>query len=375
MPLRSLLVALLLAACGHTDSLDARSDASAHEETAQRDASSESVAAQPDASTADVTPTVSATVTKVETARGAALPVIREAGRRWVVFASDLDDNAGDGAPVLVSFENDLAVTLRALKTRAMPARWREVPRTVWAHVDGRVCALELDAPAVLSRTIVDYALGEAWLGLDEDGRRVRPRLADDDLAREADALSSGGRMLAASVRNDACEDALVATVSPDAPERYARAAPDEALRRRAIAAYRATPAWADMQRQLYELTGDDGRPLPRGLRWDEFRNNTPDVAVWRAPSGRTFVTVTGDVASEGCGTFGGCLWAVYELDGDALVSWGADVTATFTPHDVVDADGDGRPEFLGDLEVRTLADHAWQTTTTLKVPAHVCAC
>lgn len=375
MPLRSLLVALLLTACGHADSLDARTDASSPDETAQRDASSDAVAAQPDASTAAVTPAVGATVTKVETARGEALPLIREAGRRWVVFASDLGDNAGDGAPVLVSYEDGYAVTLRAPKTRAMPARWREVPRTVWAHVDGRVCALELDSPAVLSRTIVDYALGEAWLGLDEDGRRARPRLADDDLAREADALSSGGRLLAASVRDDACADARIATVSPDAPERYSRTAPDEALRRRALAAYRATPAWADMQRQLYELTGDDGQALPRGLRWDEFRNNTPDVTAWRAPSGRTFVTVTGDVASEGCGTFGGALWAVYELDGDALAPRGAEVSGTFIPHDVVDADGDGRPEFFGDLEVRALADHTWQTTTTLKVPAHICAC
>ena len=372
MPLRLILATLLLTACGHAASTDATPATDAALVTDAADASSPRDAAP----ATDAAPTDAALVTDEATTLPAmAMPVIREAGRRWVVLATNLDDDAGDGAPVLLTLDDGYAVTLRTPHHPARAGELRDAPHTVWAQVDGRACALSLDAPVVLSRAVVDVAVWGAWVGLDEDGVRVRPHLRDDDFAREADAYASGGRVLAAPVRNDACADARIATVSPTAPARFERSEADEALRRRVLTAYRATPAWVDMQRYLHAVGGDEGAPLARNQRWDEYRHHTPEVTVWRGPTGRRFVTVLGFVPAEGCGTFGGGVWALYALDGDALVPLGAEPSGAFDPREVVDADGDGRPEFHGDDEVRAVDGASWRTRTSLAVPSHVCPC
>lgn len=301
-----------------------------------------------------------------------AMPLISHAGRRWVVIASGLEDDAAEG-PVRVVTRDDLVVTERAPRATAVPARWRAPGRVVRANTHaGTSCALRLGAPTVLSRVSLDPGILDTWNGRDGAGNPIARR-SDADIAAEAYEQGSGGRLLVAEVLDRACADASWAQVSAHPAVRFEPAPADDATRRAAIAAYRATEPWRAVQANFREY-GDEGHPPAHDALWDELRE-APTVTTWRATEGgRTFVTVRGGVPFEGCGAFAGAVWSVFEREGDRLVPLAAS-EGDFVPTEVVDADGDGAPEFLSADEVRALGPSGYEPVLSVAYPVQGCPC
>lgn len=302
------------------------------------------------------------------------LPLISHAGRRFVVIASNLDDTAAEG-PIRVLQRDDLVVTERAPVATAVPDAWRAREHSVRALTHGGArCTLRVGAPTVLSRVALDPGTLDAWNGRDPEGNAV-PRRADEAIAQEAYDQSGGGRVLAAEVLDDGCADASWAQAHEAPVVRFAAEPADDATRRAALAQYRASSAWQEQQSLFREYATDAEAP-PSSALWDES-HHAPEVTTWRAPQGhRTFVTVRGEVPFAGCGVFSGAVWAVFERDGDRLIPRsGAELAGDFVPAEVVDADGDGAPEFLSVDEVRALGPSGYEPVLSTAFPYLGCRC
>lgn len=299
--------------------------------------------------------------------RRQALLIVSEGGRRWVVLASGLDDDAGVG-PTRVISRDELVATLRAPREGLAASG-----ASVIAHDrSGARCELRVDAPVVLSRVALDSAQLDAWNGHDPDGTVV-PRRSDADIAEEGYQNGSGGRLLAAEVLDSACAEALWAQPADAGVARYGAEPADARTRRAALAAYRATEAWRSTQETFREYSNE---VVSTVALWDELRS-PPEVTVWRSRDReRVFVTVQGSVPSEGCGEFAGNVWSVFEQLGQRLVSRGARADDDhFAPLEVVDADGDGAPEFITGGEVRAMGPSGYERSLSVSYPVHGCRC
>lgn len=323
-------------------------------------------------------PPVAAPQTRVAAREGVwseqALPLITHGGRRWVVVASGLADDAAEGDIRVLSRE-PLLVTERAARAATVPARWRE-GRTLIAHARaGGRCELRVGAAVtVLSRVALDTMSMDAWNGRDADGGPA-PRPSDAAIAAEAYDQASGGRLLVAEVVGDACPEATWAQATRVTERRFRPTPADAATRRAALAAYRATEAWRGAQASYREYT-DYGVPHAPGALWDES-HAAPEVTVWRAEGvARSFVTVRGLVPFEGCGAFAGSVWSVFEREGDRLALRGAKTDdREFVASEVVDADGDGAPEFISSEEVRAMGPSGYEPVLSVSYPVHGCPC
>lgn len=323
-------------------------------------------------------PPVAAPQTRVAAREGVwseqALPLITHEGRRWVVVASGLADDAAEGDIRVVSRE-PLQVTERAARAATVPARWRE-GRTLIAHTRaGARCELRVGAAAtVLSRVALDSMSMDAWNGRDADGGPA-PRPSDASIAAEAYEQASGGRLLVAEVEGDACPEASWAQATRAPEVRFLATPADAATRRAALAAYRATDSWRGAQASFREYADDGITRAPDAL-WDES-HAAPEVTVWRAEGGaRSFVTVRGVVPFEGCGAFAAAVWSVFELEGERLALRGVKTDdQEFVASEVVDADGDGAPEFISSEEVRAMGPSGYEPVLSVSYPVHGCPC
>ena len=303
----------------------------------------------------------------------AAMQVLTHAGRRWVVVASGLSDDAGVGLPTIVENGYPVAVE-RVPRPTDVPAGWRAPRDVVLRGEDGSRCAVRTGALSVLSRFSSTEREDPYWEGgIDERvGRRVR----DEALLREAWENGSGGRLLVAEVPAGGCVDAAWATDPAREVTAFTPSEPDARTRAAALAAFRATEPWAALQARFREGPTEDGQPVPADALWDAQRAPAA-VRVWRAgAASRVFVTVRAEVPFEGCGAFSGDLWQVFERVGDRLVQrTAADVSAPADVTRAADVDGDGAPEFFNGHALLRLGPAGYQVLRSVGFPQHGCPC
>jgi|GEM_PF-2182428 len=210
----------------------------------------------------------------------------------------------------------------------------------------GEVCVARVDGLALRSELIDDNKAlwgDEAPFGDAPDRAGQDPDVAWDD----------GGHMLLGAlttVRGD-CAGAVFATAGErPAPTVLAPAKADGRLKRQALAAFRALPAWAEIQAD-YEATLRGLEETHAPASWDRYAETRPTVARFRAKSGREVVLVTAD-SVDGCGSPGGQLSAVFEVTREGrkvalkpvyAQPWAPTLTG------FVDLDGDGVLEGIGD--------------------------
>lgn len=305
---------------------------------------------------------------------GAVMPVIRHGNLRFVVIASGLPDEAGEGIPYFVEVGPPTAVE-RGARASEVPTAWRGERSVILRDAAGARCELRTAGRSVLSR-FSSSDLDEAyWEGGIDEARGVRVR--DEALLREAWDLGAGGRLLVAQIPSEGCDEATYATPTAGAVTPFVDAPADAPTRALALAAFRATPRWAELQATLRETPTDDGAPIALDAHWDTLRGATPDVRVWRADGGaRTFITVRAEVPFEGCGVFSGAQLHVFERVGDQLVQRTAPDTTTAAPVTrALDADGDGAPEFFAGEDLLWLGPAGYEPVRSTDFPRHGCPC
>jgi hypothetical protein len=156
------------------------------------------------------------------------------------------------------------------------------------------------------------------------------------------------------------------------------------ALPEAVLAAYRALPAWKDLQKTWRADPAAREHGAPR--EWD---GGDKVRELWSLRAGtRTLVGVR-SFTGFSCGEFGGGLWALFELDEKGTPTLRFDGTREETlellkPHHAVDLDGDGEPELLFDgilshgnydLGVLKRNGSRYELRDGLEVSYHHCHC
>lgn len=308
---------------------------------------------------------------------GELMHVVSYGGSRWLLLARAPDDGSWSrGRPALVDRSTQVVVTRTGVSVGAVPAALRALSgQAVRAYAaGGAACEARAGELAVLGRVDVHFGTEQRWSGQDVDGTRV-PRASDAAVAREAWAESEGGMVLAARLDDAAgCTDPVWARLaSSSAAPAFAPSAADAALTARALASFRALPAWRRLQTDYRAGDGSTGG------NWDSHgQRNAPTVTVWQAAGGaRRFVTVRAWTAVGGCAEFSGEITAVFEVAGTqglTLLSDGADPGA-FSPTAAVDVDGDGVPEFVTADGLVRKTGAVFRGATPYAVPSHDCGC
>ncbi len=281
-------------------------------------------------------------------APGALMHVVSHGGSRWLLLASaPADGSWSRGEPALVDRNSAVVVTRTEVNAETVPAALRGMQgQAVRAYAGGgAACEARVGELAVLGRVDVHFGVEQRWSGQGEDGAQGAP-LSDAVVAREAWSEADGGMVLAARLEEArGCAEVVWARVaSQSAAAVFAPTTADAALAGRALARFRALPAWRRLQTDYRAEAG-------AGANWDAHgAGNAPTVTVWQAAgSARRFVTVRASTAVGGCAQFMGRLTAVFEVGGPTglvLQSDGADPGA-FVPTAAVDVDADGVPEFV----------------------------
>ncbi len=305
---------------------------------------------------------------------GAVLPVLRHGNLRYVVLRSGLPDEAGEGIPYFAEHGHPIVLE-RAAREAEVPEAWRAERTLVLRDASGARCEVQTRGRGVLSRFSTNSVDEGYWEGGIDEERGVRVR--DEALLREAWGLGAGGRLLVAVIPSEGCPEATWATPLRGEVTPFADAPADAPTRALALAAFRATPRWGELQAMLHESPNEEGAPLAPSVRWDSFRGNTPDVRVWRAEGGaRAFVTVRAEVPFEGCGIFSGAQLQVFELvDGRLLPRTAADTSTTAPVTRALDADGDGAPEFFAGPDLLWLGPAGYEPVISTEFPQHGCPC
>jgi hypothetical protein len=245
-----------------------------------------------------------------------------------------------------VATRNGPDVAAYAQANESMPARHYDwVHRSVRVHTSSGFCDARVADLVILSVVRPHFGEIQRWNGRDPDGglrwtdSNVAARVFNDD-----DAGPSEGRFVAARLDRP-CAGAVWAR-RLDRPEPMVLAsAPstDPALRRRVETSFRRLPAYQQLQRE-WSAKNDPSIEWA----WSDGPRGRPDVKVWldRAGAPRA-VTVTASVG--GCSDgFTGSLAASFASGSDLALVPGTSTSEPFLPLSMLDLDGDGQFEIIG---------------------------
>lgn len=175
---------------------------------------------------------------------------------------------------------------------------------------------------------------------------------APDRAAQDPDVTwGDGGQMLLGTLTtlSGDCTGAVVAIpAARPVPNTLAAAKVDAGLSKRALAAFRALPAWDEAQAEYRLAIAEQG--TREAKTWDRYAGAKPEVKLFRGRDGREVVLVTAD-SVDGCGSPGSQLTAVFtvarergRIDLTRLYAerWAPELTS------FIDVDGDGTLEGIG---------------------------
>ncbi|MCC7537043.1 MAG: DUF4440 domain-containing protein, partial [Deltaproteobacteria bacterium] len=310
-------------------------------------------------------------------ARGDFFMVIDEGDtpQPYVVLSAEPDEAWGGGPISLLTRRRPLPQTIVTRRAAsAAPAEvsaWRGRAVHLYA-ADGQSCTAHLADLFLLSRVDVHFGTEQRWAGdEDGDGQNDRPPANNAEIAGSA---FGPGMLLVASLRERGCSGLWARAADRPAPAIFAQTTTPSDLAARALAAFRATPAWRTLQTEY----AADGNATPNG-RWDEHQRPSHDVRVWEhAASSRRFVSVTAATSTGGCADFSGQLWALFEAPstGSDLVLRSDGASPSFlSPAALADVDGDGTPEVVTDSGIARRRGTAWTVTEDVAPENHDCGC
>ncbi|MEZ4406926.1 MAG: hypothetical protein R3A52_10670 [Polyangiales bacterium] len=323
--------------------------------------------------------------TTAAVANPAAAPwmLVSHGGRRFAVLRADIPSEGVVGPATMIERAPHAGPVVFSQRPApaAVPAELGDIEgAAVLLHQrDGAVCRATLSAPTVLTRYDAEDPEDMTWEGVDEEGQRTGPRATDAQVIEQLlTMVGESDRLLVAELSTTGCASARWAHDERRAPGVFRREAlvgSDAAV---ALAAFRASSAWAETQsqyRESYRAENGSDPPAARAL-WDASAR-APEVYRW-TPSreGHRFVTVRAEIPHEGCGMFSAAQWAVFEETDRGLVRrTSASEGADFTAEEAADLDGDGTPEFISDDGVARAVASGIERTVSTTVPYRGCSC
>jgi len=287
-----------------------------------------------------------------------------------VIITTEVRDGWGRG-PRSVTLGDPVVVTQAVDPAKLPPALSAWAGRAVKLVTEsGGSCDATVTALKLVGRVTPHFGTRQEW----QDKKR---RAAAD----EAWSMAAAGGLTLVGELSAKCKGAVLARAASLPPLVVATpTAPDAALSKSALAAFRALKPWAALQ----AAWKSDGAGK-KGGRWDE-QDGGPAVKAWKIAKGgatRTFVSVSA-IVQGGCAKWDGDLWGLFEVDGGGKLLLRNDPgQITVEPTLAVDSDGDGAPELLfqrtpdfstqGGL-VRP-ATGVWRDVLRIKVPYLDCPC
>ncbi|MBX7193589.1 MAG: hypothetical protein K1X94_16150 [Sandaracinaceae bacterium] len=272
-------------------------------------------------------------------------PLIEGSGRTPLVVVRASTEPSWSRGALRLRRRGWSTVVDRSVDRRALPADVRADLAQVWTLSTSErvVCSARLGTPRVMRRVSATFEV-ERW-----EGETGEPRLSDAAVAREAWDLADGTELLVAPVikLHGRCDDAAWAT-----REVPVFGAADVGNETRALEAFRALPDYQDMASEWREAREYDSDPA--AVHWDERAGAGARRVVSFDAGARRFTLIVAE-AHEGCGSFVGNVWALFEHEGPRDAPAGESITLRasgrdydFVPSALVDLDADGSPEILG---------------------------
>ncbi|HLM76439.1 MAG TPA: hypothetical protein VK459_27230 [Polyangiaceae bacterium] len=306
--------------------------------------------------------------------------VLHEGGLR-IVLTDSANEDWATGAAALISKESPV-VARRPVAKSSLPLDLAAVQgrRVTLLKAGEIVCEAKVTGLSVLARVEPYFGMRAEWEGAGEEGKAP---LTDPEIADEAWSLAgASGRALVADlepVAGSSCAGATWARDATASPESMARAsAPSASLERRALTAFRALPAYAELQ-ELQRSFRDPAEPAPKGP-WEEAEDAELTVSELKLRAGAgTWVWVSARSAG-GCGEFHAELSALFEVRqgpfGPELVArYAGQEAPESAPEAVVDSHGDGRVEILFPAaRLRSMSPESF-ALEELAVPSYDCPC
>jgi hypothetical protein len=283
--------------------------------------------------------------TRVESEAGLRFVVQIDARPHLVIGPAESAWAAGAARGPFASDKAQYMALRDATGAPAVAQAWRG--RTVTLYGAAGSCTATIGELAVAGGGTPHFSVESRWAGSPESDRPGKP-MSQAQRAREVLALSDL-RLVGALQVPAGCDP--IYAIGGTAPTTFPRAASvDDATRDKALAAFRALPAYAALQKE-FETTYDGKGP------WTA----SPAVTVY-ASDERTFVSVEAE-EGEGCGGWNGALWALFELEGGALALVNDPGASRYSPAAMLDADGDGTVEIIG--QASTLTGGYWHVAMT----------
>jgi hypothetical protein len=251
---------------------------------------------------------------------------------RYLVL-SPAESGWGEGEATLLP---DHEHVLKAMSKQA-PPEWRALAGglvTLYAE-DGTPCTSRVEGVSILGGAVPHFYTVNVWNGR-PDGIEEGPPWPDSKIA---EALWDMARLYAVARldRSDCSKNALFGWQGKKQPLAMWQVSADASVLRDAVRAYRASDAWAGIQKTyLAEHTDKEA--------WDAG----PQTLALKSPDGsRHLVLVSASIMDGGCGDWGGTLGAVIEVRrGKTRLLWTGEAF-DLENVDVFDLEGDGKVELL----------------------------
>ncbi|HTV23611.1 MAG TPA: nuclear transport factor 2 family protein [Polyangiaceae bacterium] len=233
----------------------------------------------------------------------------------------------------------EFAAVLRDADEARLPpalAHWKGRAVRV-LDAQGRGCDARISSLAVRGAVVPHFSMSE--------GSSEGPTLTPAQRNEEFWAMSEqDGRQLVGELE-PACEGVFALDASDVVPEMYPAVVADAALKQAAVAAFRALPEYAKIQKRYVEET-------TATTPWHEDPTRH-SLGVWSFTPrvGPRLLVVAAD-AGQYCGEFGASANAVFALDASGkLTPRGVFEEEPFAPASAFDLDGDGQLEILSGPE------------------------
>ncbi len=292
----------------------------------------------------------------------AAAPVVSVEGRWFLLLGpAPAAELWGPKADTLVEANSALAYAVPFANA------WGEQPPWTGAVTlygpAGKVCQATPGPALVLIRTEQDFG---------EEPRTAEARQASIDAAKARPGDASLALPLTAA---GSCDGALFAAPPEARPAIYKVSPADKGLRERALAAFRALPAYADHAKAYAEWRATQPPEAKTPTHWEDAGSglliNTLDG------NGKRFVVLS-VVDDQGCGDFfRGNATVVFALEGKALslLSNPKRPPTGTSFHAAADLDDDGLPELFTPTGVLPVTNAPAQPEWRTAPPSYLCPC
>jgi hypothetical protein len=283
-------------------------------------------------------------------------------GKSFAMLDESADDGWGDGK-LRGPFDGDYKYALRSAARAPSAASWAARELAVYDDA-GKRCPARIGALELIGGGSPHFGELQVWDGIDGG-----PKWSDAKRARAIYEIS-GPRLIGELKIEAGCDKPVVVVDAASTAKVFAPAPADSDRDGAAVAAFRRLPAYQSTQKDFvdnYEGKGDwVGAPSV-----DAFTDGSRTVVVVSAREG------------DGCGDFYGALTAVFEVTGGKLKALSASDQGYLDVAAVLDVDGDGALELVGDPDDYSVVNALYESkggggfvpSKTVDFPFNDCGC